>query len=365
MITFIEDGTEYQFNPETAESNYRGEDQTLIKNLANIESLAYKRTPLDSEHDEDEVGVPTVRQYDPEVAKELIRDTVRDSDYASLVQKSKPFIVDRNRVIEVKGELVKRVYIDDPSEVPPGAYVQEGERGGLFYEETTADFLQHQMETDAERMEKYGFDDDQINEAVETLSRIHDKSNEIFGTWMEFANEHANVKKARHRTKSVGSALEKVYQRKPENYDAVSELDDAHGSEIKVDSIEEGTAMFNAIQESDEINVVEADDKYGSGGAYRAQHIIAEFDGDTVELQIKQDKLSDVASASHALTFKPETAPTDDMETLDEPLEKGSELHNEVEMCLENMADYLEGIETEIACPSEAGDIVQEFFAMQ
>lgn len=361
MIEFTENGEEFYFNPEEKDSDYRGENEELISILSSIESLAYKRVAPE-EQPEGVTSVPENRVYDPNEAEAIVRSAIQRIDGVQLLSKGKPQVVDRRLVRTVDGRIVKRNYVEDPSEVPPGVTLHEGDRGGLYYDDDSGDFAQMQIDTDMERMEEYEFTDDQIQEGVETLTRIESKANDIFEDWFEFATEAGNPTGATHRTKSVGSALEKVYDRKPEKYDSVEELDDLHGSMIKFDSIEECDEMFNAIQESDEINVVEAEDKYGSDGPYRAQHIIADVDGDTVELQIKQEDLSDIASASHTLSYKPETAPIEQMDTLDEPADEP--LQEELDECLAEMSDYIEGINDDIACSDRSFDIIEEFFQL-
>lgn len=360
MIRFTQDGQEYWFDEDNAETNYDGDDLSITKTLANIESMASDVDVPSDEVDEIMTG-PTSLKYSPEKAEEIVTSLLETRDTVSLMQKSSsPQVIDRNRVRDGVSIIRKRTYVEDPSEVPPGVTLHEGDRGGLYYDDDSGDFSQMQMETDAERMENYDFTDEQIQEGVETLSRIDSKADDIFGTWFEFASEAGNPTGATHRTKSVGSALEKVYDRKSDNYDSVDDLDDLHGSMVKFDTIEECNEMFEAIQESDEIEVIEAEDKYGSDGPYRAQHIIADIGGDSVELQIKQEDLSDVASASHTLSYKPETAPVDQMETLDEPADEP--LQEEIDECLSEMSDYLEGISEDIACSDQSFAIIEEFF---
>jgi len=359
MIQFTQDGQEYWFDANEKESNYDGDSEEMRSVLDNIESLAYTLKAPDEVIDGDDTGMstPEERVYDPSEAESIVKGAVRSIDGFSLMTKGKPQIIDRNRVVTDVGLLLKRTYVNDPSEVPPGVTLHEGERGGLWYDDSSQDFAQTQMENDMERLEEYDFTDEQIQEGAETLSRIDSKANDIFGNWLEVAMENANVTGASHRTKSLGSALEKVYDRKPENYDSVADLDDAHGSMIKVESISEAEDIYDQIQ--DEFDVIEAEDKYGDG-PYRAHHIIADIDGDSVELQIKQEDLSDVAHASHALTYKPQTAPIDQMETLDEPADEP--MQEELNQCLESMADYLEGLDNDVSCADEAFDIIQEFF---
>lgn len=362
MIRFTEDGEEYWFDADEAETNYKGDNPSIVSTLENIESVASDVKQSDVESDEIVIG-PTEYNYSPEKAREIVSSLLKSREGVSIIEeKSGPQVIDRSRIVTDVDLLLKRVYVDDPSEVPAGVTLHEGERGGLYYDDDSGDFAQMQIDTDADRMANYDFSNEQIEEGVQVLSRIEGRANDIFAEWFDFAMDAGEPTGATHRTKSVGSALEKVYDRKDDNYDSVSDLDDLHGSKIKFDTIEECTEMFEAIQESDEINVIEAEDKYGSDGPYRAHHIIAEFGGDTVELQIKQEDLSDIASASHALVFKPKTAPTDEMETLDEPADE--QMQEEINECLSEMSDYIEGIDDTISCSDESFNVIEEYFQL-
>ena len=256
------------------------------------------------------------------------------------------------------GVYAKRVYIDDPTEVPEGADVHEGARGGLYYEETEAAFSQMQMEDDMERMEKYDFTQEQINEAADTISDVSQSAEDIFGSWVENAQEVANVTGASHRTKSIGSAMEKVYKRKPELYDEVSDLNDLHGSMVKVETVDEAEEIFNHLQEQEEFEIIEAKDKMGDG-PYRAYHLIAEVEGQTAELQIKQEDLSEIATASHKLAYKPDTAPHEEMDSLDGPADE--ELQTQLNNCLEQMSGFIIGDVDEVSCAEQSYEVIEEY----
>lgn len=86
MIEFTEDGETYWFDPETADTNYKGESDEMINVLANIESMAYKLKPPEEEDPELTEGAPAKRVYDPEEAEEIVLDTVRRAENVTLVE---------------------------------------------------------------------------------------------------------------------------------------------------------------------------------------------------------------------------------------------------------------------------------------
>lgn len=257
-----------------------------------------------------------------------------------------------------------RVYIDDPSNIPDGASVHEGQRGGLYYETGgQTDMAQFQMETDAERMEKYEFTDEQIENAVNELQRVKEKGGDIFGQWLEAANEVATITGGSHRTKSVGSALEKVHKRddSAHKYDSVEELTDLHGSKVKVSTVDDAKELYEKLQ--DEFDIVETKNHFEKGGPYRAHHLKAEVEGEVVEFQIKQKDMAEIASASHSLALKPEEeAPVEDMETLDEPPDE--ELQDQLEDCMSQQADFVEGLVDTVDCDEQAAAILDEYYAL-
>lgn len=257
----------------------------------------------------------------------------------------------------------ERIYIDDVTEIPPGAKLQEGQRGGLYYESgEQSEFAQFQINTDAERMEEYDFDKEDIDGAVETLQDVHDKSEDIFATWMETVeNLGADVEFATHRTKSVGSALEKVHERQPEQYDDVEELTDLHGSMIVLDDVQEAKQIAETIEE--QADTVKVNNYFGeTDQPYRAVNIKAEVEGVTAELQVKQKELKEVGDASHSLVMKPNEAPVDEMNTLDTP--PSEELQDMIDDCLTEQANFIVGETSDVDCEPQATAVIEEYYAL-
>ncbi|MDZ5813111.1 hypothetical protein U4E84_17395 [Halorubrum sp. AD140] len=82
MIKFTEGEEEYYFDPEGPATNYHGDSEVLIKNLANIESLAYELEAPESRIEEvdDRRTAQEKRVYDPEAAVSIIRSTIQHLD---------------------------------------------------------------------------------------------------------------------------------------------------------------------------------------------------------------------------------------------------------------------------------------------
>lgn len=371
MIRFKEDGEEYWFDPEEAETNYRGNNPTIVSTLENIQSVASidKSVSLDDDEDVDVVG-PTESVYSSEKARDVVESLLKTRQGVSIIQEEKnmpqvvegPLEDDNTPPVYTDFVVEKRVYIEDPSEVPEGATVHEGSRGGLYYDEAEAtEFSQGQRERNLERLAENNYPEEQVNDAVDTAQRVYEKSGDIFEAWVTAGQENGELTGASHRVKGVGSACEKAIDRKPENYDSdVKNLQDWHGTQLKFESVDDVERVFDEFQE--EFDIIESEDKMDPDGPYRACHIIANVEGEEVELQIKQEEHSKIATASHMLTYKPETAPVEQMETLDEPIGEDSQLNNNIVDCLEQNADLIQGVrEEEPECEQEAQAVIAEF----
>jgi len=155
MIRFTQDGQEYWFDPEDAETNYDGDDLSVAKTLENIESMASDVSVPSDEVDEIMTG-PTNLKYSSEKAEEIVTSLLKTRDTVSFTQKSSsPQVIDRNRVRTVDGDIEKSPHIDSvrivdnetvllkkiPDEAshippgedpPPGSVTFEGERGGTY-----------------------------------------------------------------------------------------------------------------------------------------------------------------------------------------------------------------------------------------
>lgn len=369
MIRFKEDDNEYWFDPEEGETNYKGDNPSIVSTLENIKSVASIEEAVSVDDPDLDVIGPSESSYSPQKARSVVESLLKTRQGVSIIEdeKSAPQVVEgplegNNPPVYDDYVVEKRVYVDDPSEVPEGATVHEGERGGLYYDESEAtDFQQFQRNNNIERLKEHNYPEEQVDEAVETAQRVFEKSGDIFETWLDSAQQVGSVTGASHRVKSVGSALEKALDRKEDKYGTAESLNDWHGTQIKMETVDEVNEVFEVFQE--EFDIIEAKDKMDPDSRYRANHLIAEVEGETVELQIKQEEHSKIAQASHALTYKRNTAPVDQMETLDEPVPEGSQLEDDINECLTKNADFIQGLqEDEPECDEEAQAVIREFF---
>lgn len=272
--------------------------------------------------------------------------------------------------------VIKRRYVDDPSEVPEGVKLQEGEKGGLYYDESSVEFLEEQLDLTRESLEETDYTDDEIEDVIETIQR-HDRiASEAFSTAMEMAEDvGANVTYATHRVKGVGSALDKVYEddhdeeEEGSKYDSADDLTDVHGSMLVVDDLDEARDTFEQFLSKDDVEVVKQKNHMDdTSGPYRAHHVVFEVeDGTYSEVQIKEERMSQIAAVSHSLCYKPIEAPIDEIDALDEPPEKGTEMNELIEDCLTQQADLRQGLveEDEVECNEQAFNAIREYLELQ
>lgn len=265
-------------------------------------------------------------------------------------------------------ELVKYTYVDDPREVPEGVSLEEGPRGGLRFEETHAEFIQGQLDRSRERLAEQDYTQEQVEEAIDRIQDHHEIQEDAFSQVYDIVEgADANITEAFHRVKGVGSSLEKVHER-DNQYDEIDELTDMHGSTFVVDDFDDAQEIFETMQGRDDIEIEKtvnhAEDR---SNGYRAYHVVIEVeDGLFSEVQIKEKRMKQVASASHSLVLKPDPeAPVDEMDTLDDYPDE--ELQDTINDCLIDQADLNQGLieESEVDCDPEAFEIIQEYMQLK
>ena len=266
----------------------------------------------------------------------------------------------------VKGDLVvKRVYVEDPTEVPEGVELRTGERGGLYFEETALEFRQTMFDLSVEEVEhqdKYQYEDEQIERAVQIANEVQDKSQDIFSTWVNLAESvGADIAEASHRTKGVGSALEKAHQRedKSEQYEDVSDLTDWHGSKVVLDDTEQVHDTFEALEdEIPEEDFVKVNNHFENSASdpYRAYNLKVEVEGVVSELQIMSEEMAEIKSVSHAMILKPDKEAPTHLDEIPDDYDKDHPLKDDIEDCLTQEADALEGeiAPDDVSCSAEA-----------
>lgn len=273
---------------------------------------------------------------------------MNDSDYLKNLQK--------NAIVKTIGK--ERVYVEDPSNVPDGASLNEGPKGGLYYEtEQVEEFQEEQNERTEAILQRNNFSEGQINEAQKLHDEYTERGDEIFGNIMNIATE-AGVEMVggSYRIKGVGSMLRKAHVRENE-YEEVDDLLDVFGCTVKPSSPEEVNEAADAIRETfGEENIIKSENymKEPQGGYYRAQNIVVETeDGKAAEIQVKSPKLADVASIGHVLVYKNEEA--------EDVPDVGEDVQEDVRDCLGQLSGTIVGERAEDPdCTQEASSLINE-----
>lgn len=269
--------------------------------------------------------------------------------------------------------IIKYTYVDSPAEVPEGVDLEVGPRGGLRFDGDSREFLQYQYENTLERLDEDEYSQEEIDAAVSHIQRHDDMASQAFETAFEAAQEvGADVKAATHRVKGVGSVLQKVAGNRSDvdedEYDSPRDLTDMHGSQITVDSLDAAEETFQSLLENEDLDIEKSKDHFETkDNPYRAHHVIIDMGDDTYsEIQIKEKRMSQIASASHSLTYKTDTAPVDEMETVEDMAELES-MQEPLEDCLIKQADLREGLisEEEADCEEQPWSVIREFFVLE
>lgn len=100
-IEFVENGEKYWFDPETIEYEYDGENHVLLSTLDNIEANAQVVVDTSDMGGEATNFTAERREYDPEKAKQIINEIIKDEDGISVVSSSE----DRWSEIPVSAEI--------------------------------------------------------------------------------------------------------------------------------------------------------------------------------------------------------------------------------------------------------------------
>ncbi len=269
--------------------------------------------------------------------------------------------------------LIKYTYVDSPAEVPEGVDLEVGPREGLRYDDDSREFLEHQHENTLERLDEDEYSEQEIEEAIAHIQRHDEMASEAFETAFEAASgAGADIKSATHRVKGVGSVLQKVAGNRSDvdedEYDSPRDLTDMHGSQVTVDSLEAAEDTFQALLDNDDLDIEKSKDHFETkDNPYRAHHVIIDMGDDVYsEIQIKEKRMSQIASASHSLTYKTDTAPVDEMKTVEDIAELEG-MQEPLEECLVKQADLREGLisEEEADCDEEAWSVIREFFVLE
>lgn len=235
----------------------------------------------------------------------------------------------------------ERVYVDVPSEVPEGAAVEEGERGGYYYDSSEAEEFEQAMEVAAANMmEEYDWDDAVLEQAQQERQKYQEDADQVFQQLVE----NTPAQGGQYRVKRAPSILEKT-ERKDKSID---DIDDMFGAMLFPDSTEDVEDTVQMIQ--DEFDVAEVDNRMDNDGYYRAVHVDINIDDErTGEVQIKTDQMADIIEVGHKTVYKDETE-----------LDIDDDDRDAVSECLEQQMDALMGEIDSPDCSDRAVEIIQE-----
>lgn len=254
----------------------------------------------------------------------------------------------------------ERIYVDDYSEVPDGAALQEGERHGLYYEtEQVEEFQADQEERTNKILEEHDFPEEDIQRARKKHEEYAADAEDNFNYLMQTAEQTGvELVGGRYRVKGVGSMLKKASDYRPEaDYDDIDELHDVLGCMVQPEDPEGVNKVGDALKEEiGEENIVK-DENYmeePQGGYYRARQFVFELpNGHEAEVQVKSPELADIAHVGHALVFKNDESP--------EAPDLEEEMQEKVRDCLSQLSDITVGERTgEPECDRQASQHINE-----
>lgn len=257
-------------------------------------------------------------------------------------------------VVRVIGK--ERRYVEDYSEVPEGATLQEGPEGGLYYETEQVEQFQREMQNMREMtMAQYDWSEEQIAAMESEIDRFEATKEEDWNRIMT-AGRAVGSPGGSYRIKGLGSACEKVYEREDDapEYQQPEDLNDIFASTVLAEESTEASVQetTNAIvEEFGEENVVERKD-YLDGKEkapfYRAEHLLLDLgDGKVGEIQVKSKEMKEIAHVGHIATYK-------------NKVNLSESEQDEVADCLTSMMDVTMGHAEEPDCTGTATYIIQE-----
>lgn len=256
----------------------------------------------------------------------------------------------------------ERIYVEDYSQVPEGASLQEGPQGGLYYEtEVVEDFEQAMANMREKVFEQYDWSDEQVSAMENHVNRFEEIKGESWERIMN-AGRSVGAKGGSYRIKGVGSALEKVHERSKTNdegeevYQEPEDLTDIFASTLHSEadtreSVQETTDAIKA--EFGEENIL-AEKRYLDRDAnapyYRANHLIVELDdGLPAEIQVKGKGMEEVGKVGHTATYKDKLNLSDDEKQM-------------VSDCLTQLVEATMGEGEEPDCDPVAEHIIHEVY---
>lgn len=191
-----------------------------------------------------------------------------------------------------------KVYVKNPGDVPQGAKLQRGGRGGMFYEsEEQERFTQEVSGFRQKVMSEMKFSDAEKSEAEDFVNKhLSIARNEFIRVSQSI---HGNIS---YRVKDKYSVMEKARRK---NY-KISDERDVLGMRIGVNNVQD---IYDSVERLEQIygdRIIEKEDYIQSPkGLYRAYHMNIKYaDGIYGEIQIRTLLMDRIANASHFLLYK-------------------------------------------------------------
>lgn len=271
----------------------------------------------------------------------------RDADYVRALMKGTAEATMQYRVVGKE-----RRYVEDYSEVPEGAGLEEGPEGGLYYETEAVEQFNQAMDNMREKtFAQYDWSEEQISAMESHVQGFEEIKNEAWNRIMTTGREVGAVGGS-YRIKGVGSALEKVHER-DNKYDEPEDLTDVFASTLYAgeDTRESVTETTEAVKaEFGEENVLQEKDyldRENNAPYYRAKHLIVDIgDGQPAEIQVKSKGMEEIGKVGHIACYK-------------DKLDLSEEEKDSVTDCLTQLVEATMGEGDEPDCNPRATEIIQ------
>lgn len=289
----------------------------------------------------------TIEQTVAKGEEDTRSQTEKNADYIRSLMKGTATATGQYRVV-----WKERRYVDDYSEVPEGAKLQEGEQDGLYYETEEVEQFNQMMDNMREKtFEQYDWDEGQISEMESHIQKFEEIKNEA---WDRIMSTGRNIDSpgGSYRIKGVGSALEKVHER-DNDYESPDDLTDIFASTLYADedTRESVTETTEAIKEEfGEENILQEKNylpKDRNAPYYRAKHLIVDIgNGQPAEIQVKGKGMEEIGKVGHTAVFK-------------DKLDLDEEEKDSVTDCLTQLVEATMGEGEQPDCNPRAEEIIQ------
>lgn len=210
-----------------------------------------------------------------------------------------------------------KVYIKNPSEVPQGAKVNRGDRGGLYYEsEEQQSYTREVSNIEQNIKHTMKFSDAEENEAQNAIDKhtlvAQNEFKRIVGTISgdvsyRVKNKYSILEKLKRKNfKPVDTRISDVHYPTSQKPYTISNMQDIFGMRIEVNNVDD---IYNTVKRLQEVygdRIITKEDYIRvPKGIYRAYHMNVDYgNGVYGEIQIRTPLIDRIANASHILFYK-------------------------------------------------------------